>query len=103
MRRGGEGRIRTSEGNSQQIYSLPRLAASVPLRGSARHRLAERTPFVDAAPPSAAGFESVRDAFTARLRDLRRAAIGRREVWMRSRWIRTRSFTGWSWRGDSNP
>jgi hypothetical protein len=29
---GGEGRIRTSEGNSQQIYSLPRLTASVPLR-----------------------------------------------------------------------
>ena len=29
---GGEGRIRTSEGVSQQIYSLPRLAASVPLR-----------------------------------------------------------------------
>ena len=29
---GGEGRIRTSEGISQQIYSLPRLAASVPLR-----------------------------------------------------------------------
>src|SRR4029450_3226129 len=50
MRRGGEGRIRTSEGNSQQIYSLPRLAASVPLRWSARRRLADRTPFVDAAP-----------------------------------------------------
>ena len=28
---GGEGRIRTSVGISQQIYSLPRLAASVPL------------------------------------------------------------------------
>ena len=32
---GGEGRIRTSEGVSQQIYSLPRLAASVPLRARA--------------------------------------------------------------------
>ena len=31
---GGEGRIRTSVGVSQQIYSLPRLAASVPLRRS---------------------------------------------------------------------
>ena len=30
-RAGGEGRIRTSEGKSQQIYSLPRLTASVPL------------------------------------------------------------------------
>ena len=30
-RNGGEGRIRTSEGMIQQIYSLPRLAASVPL------------------------------------------------------------------------
>ena len=29
---GGEGRIRTSEVIRQQIYSLPRLAASVPLR-----------------------------------------------------------------------
>lgn len=27
---GGPGRIRTYEGESQQIYSLPRLTASVP-------------------------------------------------------------------------
>ena len=32
-RGGGGGRIRTSEGISQQIYSLPPLAAWVPLRG----------------------------------------------------------------------
>ena len=38
---GGEGRIRTSEVNRQQIYSLPRLAASVPLR-SARPGYAAR-------------------------------------------------------------
>jgi hypothetical protein len=30
---GGGGRIRTYEGKSQQIYSLPPLAAWVPLRG----------------------------------------------------------------------
>ena len=34
---GGEGRIRTSEGVIQQIYSLPRLAASVPLRLKSAH------------------------------------------------------------------
>ena len=33
---GGGGRIRTYEGNSQQIYSLPPLAAWVPLRGISR-------------------------------------------------------------------
>ena len=32
--RGGEGRIRTSEGMTQQIYSLPRLTASVPLHAA---------------------------------------------------------------------
>ena len=32
-RDGGEGWIRTTEGISQQIYSLPRLATSVPLHG----------------------------------------------------------------------
>jgi hypothetical protein len=32
-RGGGGGRIRTYEGISQQIYSLPPLAAWVPLRG----------------------------------------------------------------------
>ena len=31
LKTGGEGWIRTSEGASQQIYSLPRLTASVPL------------------------------------------------------------------------
>src|SRR4029450_4711547 len=36
-RAGGEGRIRTSEGVIQQIYSLPRLAASVPLRSKSAH------------------------------------------------------------------
>ena len=40
--RGGEGRIRTSEGESQQIYSLPRLAASVPLRILATRRSGPR-------------------------------------------------------------
>ncbi len=33
--RGGEGRIRTSEGRSQQVYSLSRLTTSVPLRRTA--------------------------------------------------------------------
>jgi hypothetical protein len=32
----GQGWIRTSEGVSQQIYSLPRLAASVPTRDGTR-------------------------------------------------------------------
>lgn len=31
---GGPGRIRTYEGESQQIYSLPRLTASVPTRNN---------------------------------------------------------------------
>ena len=39
--RGGEGRIRTSEGVIQQIYSLPRLAASVP---HLEHRLSRHHP-----------------------------------------------------------
>ena len=52
---GGEGRIRTSEGNSQQIYSLPRLAASVPLReartGVAYDRATSRSnPYSSSAP-----------------------------------------------------
>ena len=56
---GGEGRIRTSEGMIQQIYSLPRLAASVPLlvcvfaeRRRARPRSFPR------APKPGLGFES---------------------------------------------
>ena len=37
-RDGGEEWIRTTEGNSQQIYSLPRLATSVPLHASQETR-----------------------------------------------------------------
>jgi len=38
----GEGRIRTFEGASQQIYSLPRLTASVPLHIMSAHVLSKR-------------------------------------------------------------
>jgi hypothetical protein len=53
--RGGEGRIRTSEGMTQQIYSLPRLAASVPLRQprSGAREKNERRPAPPSAPRSA--------------------------------------------------
>ena len=48
-RGGGGGRIRTYEGISQQIYSLPPLAAWVPLRGISR-LLSIQTAGVSTAP-----------------------------------------------------
>jgi hypothetical protein len=45
----GQGWIRTSEGVSQQIYSLPRLATSVPTRDGTRG-----SPFCNYAPRSTA-------------------------------------------------
>ena len=55
---GGGGRIRTYEGYRQQIYSLPPLAAWVPLRG-------QEPAIVLTDPRSVNGFEAVRRPFDA--------------------------------------
>ena len=74
--RGGEGRIRTSEGVSQQIYSLPRLAASVPLRSAratacGKRRMGNPPPFLVARPPTGSG----RDRCDVGTRGVRVAAL----------------------------
>ena len=86
-RAGGEGRIRTSEGMSQQIYSLPRLAASVPLRLKSAH----------------ASLASGLPSQASRTRNAHNLLIDARDL-NESFACRDVCEVCWrSWRGDSNP
>ena len=122
--RGGEGRIRTSEGVSQQIYSLPRLAASVPLQlagcdrstsgwseMSARNMTpsALRSRLVPCFGTTRADRSRCRRrtfVFESTLPSRRCQAGSERAIrwnWIGSRAAQSERPPLWSWRGDSNP